>query len=78
MPEAKDQIFYTRASIETSSFNEEDGTVDVVFATETREVQRYDWNNGTYFIEVLSLDPSHVRMGRFDKGVVPVIIQVIQ
>lgn len=65
---AKVESFYTRASFDAASFNEESRTVDVVFATETTDVRRYDWNNSTYFIEQLVCDPSSVRLDRLNSG----------
>lgn len=62
----------TRADSPVTNVNEESRTVDVVFATE-HAVRRYDWRNDREFMEVLSFDPSHVDMGRMEKGVAPVL-----
>jgi hypothetical protein len=45
----------------------EDRTAEVVF-TAGAAVQRFDWMTGTRYLEVLSLDPDHVRMGRLTNG----------
>src|SRR3546814_8539132 len=34
-------------------------------------VRRYDWWNDRYYIEELSLEPEHVRMGRLQSGRAP-------
>src|SRR3546814_6466035 len=34
-------------------------------------VRRYDWWNDRYYIEELSLEPEHVRMGRLQSGLAP-------
>ena len=62
----------TRADNYVTSVNEEARTIDVVFATE-HPVRRYDWRNDREFMEVLSFNPSHVDMGRMEKGVAPVL-----
>ena len=36
-------------------------------------VRRYDWYNDRYYIEELSLDPAHVRMGRLESGRAPLL-----
>ncbi len=36
-------------------------------------VQRYDWYNDRYYMEELSMDPKHVRMGRLDSGRAPLL-----
>lgn len=59
---------YVRAQVESNSYNEDKRTVDVVFATETKDVKRYDWNNGRIFIEQLVLTTDAVRMKRLDNG----------
>lgn len=47
-------------------------TVDLVW-TAGAGVRRYDWYNDRYYIEELSLDPKHVRMGRFESGRAPLL-----
>lgn len=37
------------------------------------EVRRYDYWNDRYYLEVLSLEPGHVRMGRLQSGRAPVL-----
>jgi hypothetical protein len=36
-------------------------------------VQRYDWYNDRYYMEELSMDPAHVRMGRLQSGRAPLL-----
>ncbi|WNG25815.1 hypothetical protein F0U62_18680 [Cystobacter fuscus] len=60
------------ATFVPSSIDEETRTVDIVWATET-PVLRRSWD-GTYR-EVLSLNPSHVRMTRFQSGRAPLLVQ---
>lgn len=59
---------YTRAQFTPGSYNDKENSVDVVFATESTDVQRYDWTNDTDYIEVLVCDPSAVRMKRVNNG----------
>lgn len=47
-------------------------TVDLVWTTGAG-VQRYDWYNDRYYLEELSLDPKHVRMGRLQSGQAPLL-----
>ena len=56
-----------RAEVERTSFNEEDRTVDLVWSTGAA-VKRYDWWNDRYYLELLSLDPKHVRLERLNSG----------
>jgi hypothetical protein len=60
------QPLSVRADFQRNSWNEEKRTVDVVFATE-RPVRSYDWEVGE-FMEVLSMDPAHMRRERMDQG----------
>lgn len=54
-----------RADIGT--INEEDRTAEVTFSTGA-PVTRSDWFTGKKWIEKLSLDPAHVRLGRLNNG----------
>lgn len=47
-------------------------TVNLVWTTGAG-VRRYDWYNDRYYIEELSLDPAHVRMGRLQSGRAPLL-----
>lgn len=49
------------------SYNEKARTVDLVWSAGGM-VKRYDWERGQYYMEALSLDPAHVRMGRMQAG----------
>lgn len=55
-----------------TSVNAESRTVELVWTTGAG-VQRYDWYNDRYYIEELSLDPKHVRMGRLQSGRAPLL-----
>lgn len=59
------------ATFDATSFNEDDYTIDVVFATE-HPVLSYDWEIGRFY-EILSMDKSHIRTQRLDSGSVPVL-----
>ncbi len=65
---ARTENLQTRALFDPASFNEAERTVDVIFATETSEVKRYDWNNDVIFIEQLVCTPEAVRLGRLNAG----------
>ncbi|MGT2507905.1 prohead protease/major capsid protein fusion protein [Cupriavidus basilensis] len=52
---------------EVRTVSQDDRTVDLIWTTGAR-VQRYDWWNDRYYLEELSLDPAHVRMGRLQSG----------
>src|SRR5688572_14776336 len=56
----------TRAKVDVATFNEENRTVEVTFATET-SVRSYDWDFGS-FNEILSLLPEHVDLTRLKSG----------
>lgn len=72
MSKEQNRNIVTRADSPVTNINDEARTVDVVFATE-HPVRRYDWRNDREFMEVLSFNPSHVDMGRMEKGVAPVL-----
>lgn len=55
-----------------TTIDAESRTVDLVWTTGAG-VQRYDWYNDRYYIEELSLDPAHVRMGRLQSGRAPLL-----
>ncbi|HYD79838.1 MAG TPA: prohead protease/major capsid protein fusion protein [Paucimonas sp.] len=50
----------------------ESRTVELVWTTGAG-VMRYDWYNDRYYLEELSLDPKHVRMGRLQSGRAPLL-----
>jgi hypothetical protein len=50
-----------------SSYSEQSRTVDLVWSAGGM-VRRYDWERGQHYMEKLSLDPAHVRMGRMESG----------
>ncbi len=56
-----------RATIAPSTIDLEARRVDVVFSTGAA-VTRWDWTTGIRFIEKLSMDPAHVRLGRLNAG----------
>lgn len=55
-----------RGSVTPSSWNEEERSFDVTFATE-REIDSWNWRYGR-FIEVLSFEEGHVRLERSERG----------
>ncbi|WP_136419965.1 prohead protease/major capsid protein fusion protein [Herbaspirillum sp. ST 5-3] len=55
-----------------TTVNAESRTVELVWTTGAG-VMRYDWYNDRYYIEELSLDPKHVRMGRLESGRAPLL-----
>jgi hypothetical protein len=55
-----------------TTVNAETRTVDLVWTTGAG-VRRYDWYNDRYYVEELSLDPKHVRMGRLQSGQAPLL-----
>ncbi len=64
--------FSTRATDPINNVNDEQRTVDVVFATEY-PVMRYDWERDTRFMEVLGFGPGQMSTERLDAGVTPVL-----
>ncbi len=50
-----------------ASANDETREVDLVFTTGAG-VERYDWMNDKRYLEVLSLEPKHVRLDRLNQG----------
>lgn len=63
---SKIPTFNIRALVLPNTINEEQQTVDVVFATDNRILRTTYW--GERFYETLSMNPSHVRMGRMENG----------
>lgn len=55
------------ASFDPQTINIEARTVDVIFATEN-PVRMYSWAMDGYFDEILSMDPSNIRMDRVNSG----------
>lgn len=56
-----------RAQVRTNSFNEENNTIEVVFATE-HPVRRYDWARDRYYNEVLEVSPEAMDLSRLQNG----------
>lgn len=54
-----------RANLQT--VNDESRTVELTFSTGAA-VERFDWFSGKRYIEKLSLDPAHIRIGRLNDG----------
>lgn len=57
---------YGGAQVRAETFNEEDRTVDIIWAAGA-PVTRYSWDEG-YYTELLSMEPAHIRLGRFESG----------
>ena len=60
------------ATLEPSTFNEADNTVEVVW-TQGATVRRYDWWNDRPYDEALDVTPEAVDMTRFEAGTVQVL-----
>jgi hypothetical protein len=52
---------------DVASVNPDDRTVALTFSTGATG-RRFDWRTGEYYLEALSLDPKHVRLGRLNSG----------
>jgi phage head maturation protease len=65
--ERKVENLQTRARFVPSSLNEENRTIDVVFATET-PVRTFSWEDGVVD-EILSCESGQVRLERFESGI---------
>lgn len=50
-----------------SAANEDERTIELTFSAGAR-VERFDWLRGERYVEVLSLDPAHVRLDRLNAG----------
>lgn len=72
-PELRDLPVQVRAAtLEPSTFNEADNTVEVVW-TQGARVRRYDWWNDQPYEEELAVTPEAVDMARFEAGTVQVL-----
>lgn len=58
---------HTRAAVVPATVNESARTVEVTFSTGA-EVTRSDWRTGGNYVEALSMDPKHIRLGRLNTG----------
>lgn len=56
----------TRAAVQPTTYQPEQRTVELTWTTGA-QVRRFDWFDGPY-IEELSMDPNHIRMGRLAGG----------
>lgn len=65
-PEERSDLLRCRAVVDTTTYNEDDATVDVIFATDTPVLTRD--SNWELFYEILSTDPKHMRKERLDAG----------
>lgn len=52
---------------QVGTVNDDDRSVELIFSTGAGVV-RYDWTTGKRYLEKLSLDPDHVRLGRLNNG----------
>lgn len=59
-----------RAGFAPASFDKEKRTIDVIWGVGKKGL-RYDWYEGTYYYEELSMDPAHCKMGRLTSGSAP-------
>jgi hypothetical protein len=58
---------YSPARVRSASYNDTDNTVDIIWTTGA-PVRRFDPYTGDEYDEVLSLEPSAVRLGRLNRG----------
>lgn len=56
-----------RASVVPATVDDDARTVELTWSTGAG-VERYDWATGQRFLEVLSMDPKHVRLARLNSG----------
>jgi len=56
-----------RADIGPRSINDSQRTVDLILTT-TAGIRRKDWWTGEEYVEVLSMDPAHIRLDRINGG----------
>jgi HK97 family phage prohead protease len=61
-----------RAAFQPSSANDETRTVDVVWSTGERVLRSSFWDGD--FLEELSMEPRHIRMGRLQSGRAPFLL----
>jgi hypothetical protein len=64
---ATESLVWCRALIDNTTFNVETNSVDVIAATDT-PCLAIDPSDGSLFNQILSFDPSHVRMARIQAG----------
>lgn len=57
---------FVPVDVRANSVNADERTVDLVFSTGSK-VKRYSYAEG-YYMEELSMDPSHIRLGRLNQG----------
>lgn len=57
----------TRAAVAPKSINADDRTVDVIWSTGAG-VERFDYATGERYLEILSMDPAHVRLDRLNQA----------
>lgn len=65
-------IQFRQATVEPTTYNEADSTVEVVWTTGARR-RAYDWFADTYYDEELQVTPEAVDMTRFEAGTVQVL-----
>jgi hypothetical protein len=65
-PEIKDMPMMTRAA-PVLSVDAETRSAELCWSTGAG-VRRYDWYNERYYMEELSMDPAHIRLGRLQAG----------
>lgn len=62
-----DDFLSLRASVAPGSYNKENNTIDVVFATDT-PVLRFDWSEQEHYNEILTFGKDNVRLDRINSG----------
>ena len=70
-PDSAEMPMMSRA-VPVGSVDAEKRTAELTWTTGA-QVRRYDWRRDRFYMEELSLDPAHVRMGRLESGSAPVL-----
>lgn len=60
-------VMQRAATIRPASYREEDNSIELVWTTGAAGL-RFDWYDGEYYVEELSLDADAVRLGRLQAG----------
>ncbi len=77
MPDGTPQIERSKIALQTreapiTTVDAEKRTASLVWSTGAK-VRRFDWQRERYYMEELSLNPQHVRMGRLESGSAPLL-----
>lgn len=67
MPQPAPVTMNRAAAFQPASFDASDNSIEVIWSVGA-EGTRFDWLDGGYYTESLSMDPAHVRLGRLNAG----------